>query len=300
MRIQLTLDSNQDDDGYLRGFIKYAFMEYTFVPEAKVSVGLMPYPWAAYIYNNVWPYLMMERGFFSYWNVYSTADFGASFLGSALNDHVFYQSAVFNGEGFKTPETEKHKEYVALAGVKLGNPDSVNGSLAGQYSYQSADEGVIKSVASGGGVLNIWKVKLGGEYQYATKTMHEGNFPEVDPKKYPEGFFAALKAKEGASKLLSEDQDVHYGGYAGYLVVSLHEKLDLVGRYDFYDPNFSSKYKNDGVSMWMSGLVFKLPAGVQAGIDYREYDFQAKNLDDDHNREMVPERVIYSHWKIPF
>jgi len=324
MKIQLTLDSYQDQNfdssknktgGYYYIYVKYGFLQYDWRPEVKARVGLVQYPWAEYIYNNVWPYLMMERGYFTYWGIFSTADFGGSVFGSLLDDHLQYTAAIFNGGGYKAVETDKNKEYLGMLLFQAGQKNKVNGSIASIYSHQTMGthnnagenwdkEGKNDTVAVGG-VINAYWLKLGGEYLYGAKTLRADtvNFlPEVDPKRYPEGYFSALKFGTRADRLLDigEQKDVHYGGYAAYLVASLSDKIDLVGRYDFYDPNFSSKYDNDSVQMWMSGLVYKFPGGVQASVDYRQYDFEGQDPDDDDVNEATPMQVIYTHWKIPF
>jgi hypothetical protein len=302
MKIQLTLDSKQDLlDTYYKIIVRYAFVDYALLPELKFQVGLQYYPWTAYIHETVWPYLMMERGYCVYWYIYPTSDLGARIYGSVFDDHFQYHVGIFNGEGFTNIENDKFKEYMVMLTGNFGNKDSMNLSVAAQYSHHNkgsasfVDDGI-----SGAGVLNFWRIKLGGEFLYGTQTLKSGSFPEIDPRRYPIGYFDALKAYQGPSKLLAEDADVNYGGCALYLVVKLHEKLDLVGRYDFYDPNFSSKYENDSATMWMAGLVYKLSAGVQASLDFRQYYYAAEQVNSNRGYDSVPQNIIYTHWKIPF
>jgi hypothetical protein len=301
MKIQLTLDSKQDTDGLYKIFVKYAFVQYDLIPEARFSVGLQQYPWAGYIYENVWPYLMMERGYFTYWDIYFTADFGATVFGSFLDDHFKYYTGIFNGQGYSGLETDKFKEYMVMLVGSFGDQGSAHGSIAAEYSHHNkGSASFVDDVISGAGVLNVWRVRLGGEYFYGTWTVAKGSFPEIDPKKYPSGYFDALKAFEGPAKLAARDENVNYGGGAVYLVVKLHEELDFVGRYDFYDPNLSSQYKDDAVTMWMAGLVYKLPAGVEASLDFRQYIYEGEQVSSNRKYDAVPQNIIYTHWKIPF
>ena len=302
MKIQLTLDSRQDPaDTLYKLIVRYAYMEYALRPEAKFRVGLQYYPWTQYIHDVVWPYLMMELGYCIYWRIYPTADLGASVLGGLFDDHLQYYVGIFNGEGFTNIENDKYKEYMAMLAGNFGNKDSVNGSIAAQYSHHNKESAsFLDDGVSGAGVVNFWRIRLGGEFLYGTQTFKSGSFPEIDPKKYPVGYFDALKAYRGPGSLLPRNTDVNYGGGAIYLVVKILDKLDLVGRYDYYDPNFSPSYKNDEVTMWMAGLVYKLPAGVQASLDFRQYTYAGEQLSSNRKNDAVPQTVIYSHWKIPF
>jgi hypothetical protein len=302
MKIQLTLDSRQDPaDTLYKLIVRYAYLEYAFRPEFKARVGLQYYPWTQYIHDSIWPYLMMELGYCIYWRIYPTADLGASVLGGVLDEHFQYYVAIFNGEGFTNIENDKYKEYMAMLVGNFGNKDATHGTVAAQYSHHNKESAsIVDDGLSGAAMINFWRVRLGGEFLYGTQTFKAGTFPEVDPKRYPGGYFDALKAYEGPAGLLPRNTDVNYGGGAVYFVFKLLDKLDFVGRYDYYDPNFSPSYKNDEATMWMAGLVYKLPAGVQASLDFRQYIYAGEQVSNNRNNDAVPQNIIYTHWKIPF
>ena len=301
LKVRLTSDVYTDEDGLSRVFLKYAYVEIRrVIPAHKIRFGLQSPPWGGYIEQNYWGYRLVDQAFFDYWKFFSTADFGVGILGELWEGKINYQLAVLNGEGYKKIEQDQFKEYVGRISLDLGKPDKfrIIPSL-GYSSHRWNDSDKFKDeVLMAGLGMDFWRIHLAGEYLQGVYTLPAGEYPMIGGR-FPEGAVSALEASS-PDKLLNENKDIDYGGWAVYFNLSLPYQLNVFGRYDFYDPNLDSDYDNDAQEMWMAGICWHPHPSLWLTLDYRQMNFQELDLDGDGIDELEPEQIIYTHWKIAY
>lgn len=300
--VRITTDVATDQDGFKKLYAKYAYVEVRdLIPQAKIRFGLQTPPWGSFIEQNYWRYRMIDKPFFSYWKIFSTADFGLGILGELWDGRINYHLAVLNGEGYKGIEQDRFKEYVGRVSFCIGSKDRFEILPSIGYSthrWNNSDKFKDDVIMAGLGI-DFWRIHLAGEYLQGTYTLPSGEYPLINGR-LPDGALDAIKSSAPPDMFLSKYKDINYGGWAVYFNALLPLKLNLFARYDFYDPNFDSDYDNDAQTMWMAGICWHPINNLWISLDYREMLFQENDLDGDGLDELEPIQIIYTHWKIAY
>lgn len=125
---RITPDIYQNADGSLTYRLKYAYATYT--PENSpltFKFGQTQTPWLDWE-EALWDYRMqgtmaLERFTGPNGSYLSSSDFGAAIDGNIKYDQLNFQVGVYNGESYRSPEGDNHKDAMARVSVRVLNTD---------------------------------------------------------------------------------------------------------------------------------------------------------------------------------
>jgi hypothetical protein len=179
-------------------FVKNAFVEYAGIfPASNLRFGVIGTPWIGYE-ESLWKNRFMAKTFADNEGILNSADLGIGLSGSTAGKRVNYDAVAINGEGYKSPEVSKDKDYAARASIEL---------------------------------LNGFKLHAYGQLGRATAAA-------VDRKRTIAGLgYQANGLSAMAYVLAATDGSTNKNGYSAWAAYQLLPGLGVVGRYDHFDPD---------------------------------------------------------------
>jgi hypothetical protein len=159
---RLTLDQRSEDD---RVFVKHAYVVKDLSDHTAIQVGLAGTPYVPYDDEHFWGFRFVANSFTQMWGLQTSADLGASLLGSASNGTVAYQATLMNGEGYQnTPDGNGF----AVAGRLNADVEKAH---VGAWGHLERDrDGVTNYDPSRAGLFGFYedaKVRVGGQIALA-------------------------------------------------------------------------------------------------------------------------------------
>jgi hypothetical protein len=107
---RITTDVRQDNDGYYRVFLKYAYLNWTFSPLVATEIGMVHRAWVDWEEHHGWLHRDVEKTFIE--DADGAHLIGSADLGIALKGKygkLFdYLVGIYNGEGYHGLEDDKH------------------------------------------------------------------------------------------------------------------------------------------------------------------------------------------------
>jgi hypothetical protein len=250
-RFTLDFFSSDDDTNGAGLKMKYAYLDFKNIlplPEATLSVGLTKNYFGT-IYS--WKYETIEKDPSDLWKMASSTDYGLVFSGKVPAAKMSYNLGIYNGEGYKKSGDNVNTEYAYLANVRIKPMDMLE--LGGSFSLNSKnnpndemgeenpDHQAITAFA-GMGKFDMKGITLLG--QFLGKSVENDNLDDSD----------AISSQ--AISLLG--------------IYNLEEatgiNMELVGRYDMYDPNTDAD--DDGKNLMLFGANYYLQKNVQLQANY--------------------------------
>ena len=251
----------------------YANIKMPFKPALSLSLGLQPTKFLDYVDNQVWGHRYIERSVGDRTGLWTSADLGATI------DYAFGQSgtqgavglSIWNGTSYSNlVENNKNKDFNFYAAYKplINNPKFDRTILVGSV-YMGTQNVVIDTSMDAGDykrqIISVaGKVNYGAYLdfgaEYWSNTLGEGAGAD-DLKQSAISFNAALYAKPFVSDK------------------SALRTLDLLFRYDIFDPNTDSDAGKNNMNMMIVGLECAPVKGINASLNYRSYGFENSNLD---------------------
>jgi len=205
--------------------LKYACVKLSYlVPQGDITIGLQKFYFGT-IYE--WEYMTIEKSLEDVEEVCASADYGVSLGGYLPKGYGTWRFQVANGEGYKHTGVDVNTEpaYIAdlrlipIPGVTLGG--SVLHENTGNKPYEKRQWFSISPRFTSGPV-DIWVNFLSGEI---------GN----------------------------KDEPTKRQGYMIFPTVKLSPNLEVLGRYDHWDPD--TDRENDDHSRYIAGFNYHLCTG---------------------------------------
>lgn len=244
-------------------FIKDAYLKWKKVfSGADLIFGLQPMP-AVELSETIWKYRSLEKSILDLQAIVSSRDLGVSLRGKLAEDgSADYWVAYGNSSGIGA-ETDKYKRIYASVSVKPVQQITIG--LYGDYKINPnvndpASTATPKATFSNNSLLgaflfgyneaNIFDVGFIGFYQ----TQANG-FITLTPA-------ISVKDKNG----------IGLSFFATYFIIT--ENVNLIGRYDYYDPNFDSNSKGDSRNYMLAGADFKVDKNfsIMPNVQFETYE----------------------------
>lgn len=250
--------------GSLIARLKYAYLVDHRGP-VDFTVGLQPTCFVVFE-EDIWQYRVLAPIALDQFYASTSADFGFSARAKLLDKRLDVHAAIYNGEYFQKPETNKYKELqtrVTYAILPAGKDPGLRVTGYGSYALKAQDADKVRLI----GMVSYESAlfNAAGEYIYA----QDGN---------------------GAGK------HVVGGGPSVFGFVNLPVNVkDLAGirvlaRVDVVDPD--SKTKKDGSNRIMAGVAFRGTKMTQMVLDYQQIDPEASGVKSS--------QVLFAHWEAKF
>lgn len=222
--------SDKDEDANGAGVkLKYAYLDFKeLIPlsGSKVTFGLLK-SYFGTIYD--WEYVVPEKAPSDLYKFISSTDYGLAFHGDFPKEMGEYALSVVNGEGYKKAGGNVNTSPGVLANVRV-NP--------------------------------ISGITIGGSY-----FMHEKGEDKTDFNAYSVVGRVAFDPVDVWLEYLSKDDDGEVG--AGFMImpiVKVMDKLELVARYDMWDPD--TDVDDDEETLIMGGLNYYVNPTVALQLHY--------------------------------
>lgn len=244
-----------ESDGYsfssqekkLAAYLKDVSLNYKF-DKQTVSVGLIP---TSYIdmEETYWNYRCIEKIMMDLKGIGATRDFGISVKGSLDNNSTANYWIMFGNNSNLGPETDKYKRFYSHFAFK---PISIL-EFSGDFVFTNSESN--KNVLTG--KLGIFLKEKG------TFTL---------------GFSGLINSRQ---KVTTDDKAINTIGFSAFGNVNLMDKLKVLGRIDYYDPNIDSKVKNDSDIMVIFGVDYNFEKNLNIipNIIYKKYELSGKKAD---------------------
>lgn len=229
-------------DGKISSFVKDAFLRWkSLFGKSELIVGIQPTP-AFEISEGLWGYRSLEKTIMDLRGVVGSRDFGLSLRGGIDQGGIFsYWVMVANGAGNR-PEGDKHKRFYGhfhikpVGGVTLTvyGDLATRGDITNPYSTSVPKARVPNSMLTGAAFLAYTGLEAlrAGIEAFTQRTSN--------------GFNTGSR--------LVDQEGVGVSLFASW---SAAGSLDLVGRYDFFDPNTHTLSRGDSRGYLLAALVWK-------------------------------------------
>ena len=239
----------------------------------SLTLGLSPTRYNEFIDGQVWARRYLEKNIGDYNGILTTSDLGATIdhtigaegkLGSA-------GLSIWNGSSYThVTDENKNKDFNIYAALKpLGNNPDFERSAIGAQLYLGTQNTVIdtseeasdfkKQIISVGGKLN-YKNYFDVGFDYWGNTLGQGSGVD-DLKQTAIMFFGALYLQN----LVSE--------------ASPFRTVDILFRYDMFDPNAESDTVEDNSNYMIIGVECAPAKGVNASVNYRTTGFEDSDIE---------------------
>lgn len=235
-RVRLEADETAlTSDGKVGLFVKDAYLAWKgVVGKHDLILGIQPTP-AFEVSEGVWGYRSLEKTIMDLRGIVGSRDFGISLRGPIDPDgSVHYVVLAGNGSGNK-PEGDKWKRFYARVGAKPmdGMDITVYGDLSSRPDILSpyTSGSVVNSVVTGGAFVGL---TLAGKARIGV----EGTLQST-MNGYDTGTELTARNRLGISV---------FGRW------SASETIEIVGRYDFFDPNIHENAKKDTRGYVLGGI----------------------------------------------
>ena len=240
---RFNLDFFSDDDaGDGAGIkLKYAYLDFSNllpVKDLKFTVGLMK-TYFGTIYS--WDYTTIEKDPSDKYKFVSSTDYGFGLSGYFPNGFGTYQAAVYNGEGYKKTGDELNKDMNFLGNIRVTPIPGI--TIGGSFMMKTAKDSEIPDSL---GVLID-----NPEREEFTQFAVIGNFAHGNVK-----ILSQYLNQTKSTPNISGSDDVVKTVISLMPTYKINNKIDLVARYDLYDPN--SDADDDGKSLMLFGANYHL------------------------------------------
>lgn len=221
--------------------MKYAYLDFSnFLPvkDMKLTAGLMK-TYFGTIYD--WNYTTIEKDPSDKYKFVSSTDFGVGVSGYLPRGLGTYAIATYNGEGYKKSGDEINKDLNFAGNIRV--TPIVGVTVGGSYMLKTKNDAEVEgedgemidnldreeySMIAGVGKFAFGSATLLAQYLQKVKTM-----PNVE-----------------------DYEDVTTSVISIMPTFKVNNKIDLIGRYDMYDPNTDED--DDGQNILVGGANFNL------------------------------------------
>jgi len=253
--------------------MKYAFLDFKNIlplPKSTLSVGLTK-NYFGYIYD--WKYETIEKDPADLWKFASSTDYGIVLSGQVPAAKLSYNLGVYNGEGYKKSGSKVNTEYAYLANVRIKPVEMLE--LGGTFSMNTNKAASIEEI-----------VDEDGTGEYIDNPDHEAHTSFAALAKFKMSGVTLLGQFLGKTVELDNDDDAEDVSSQAISVLAMFNlkdvadlNMDLVGRYDMYDPNTDND--DDGKNLMLFGVNYNIQKNVQLQANYQITSFEAEGAEDE-------------------
>jgi len=231
-------DDGADDGVGLK--MKYAYLDFSNllpIKDSKLTIGLMK-TYFGTIYD--WDYTTIEKDPSDLYKFVSSTDYGLGISGYLPNGFGTYAVCAYNGEGYKNTGSKINYGINPLVNLRLIPVTGV--TIGGSYMLKTEGKSEIEE---GGEMVDnpdreeysqmagVGKFAFGPAYVLAQYLMKETDMPNMDDfEKFTETVISAMG------------------------VFKVNSKLDIVARYDIYDPD--TDVDDDGKNLIIGGVNYHI------------------------------------------
>ena len=240
-RFNLDFFSDDEADAGVGIKLKYAYLDFSNlfpVKDLKLTAGLMK-TYFGTIYT--WDYTTIEKDPSDKYKFVSSTDYGVGLSGYFPNGFGTYQAAVYNGEGYKKTGDDLNNDMNFLGNVRVTPIPGI--TIGGSFMMKTAKDSEIPDSL---GVL----IDNPDREEYSQFALM-GNFA-FGPIKLLAQYLNQTKSMPNET----DSDDVVKTVISFMPTYKLNNKIDLVGRYDIYDPNTDAD--DDGKSLMLFGANYHL------------------------------------------
>ncbi len=278
---------SDDDDKVADGAgikIKYAYLDFNNllpIKDAKLTVGLMK-TYFGTIYE--WDYTTIDGDPSDKYKFVSSTDFGLGVSGKIPNGFGSYALAVYNGEGYKKVGSNINKDMNYVANLRV---TPINGvTLGGSYMFKSKYDSQIEDETARGDMVDNpdreeYNLIAGvGKFAYG-----------------PVSLLAQYLNKVKCKPNMDDYDDITTTVMSFMPVFKVNNKIDIVGRYDMYDPDTDTD--DDGYNAIVAGINYHIMRDAKNApklfiqTNYQLKQYEAEDSDDE-SELMVQLRWIFS------
>ena len=246
--IRATTDVGRSDSGKLELFLKYAYMQVNLAEDIKVRIGAAPNAQIS-MSDKFWGGRWLAKSFTDQEGAVDSADIGVHALGKHADGMFKWGAAIVNGEGYGNPDLDNDKTFQARATV-----DPLNGDIKLPISVYVSQEFYTPEDVDG---QNIIIASVGLDQEFVSVW---GEYVMDTP----------------GTKFVDEagsEEDVKAGGMSVNVVGKVPDLLNVVARYDKWDPN--TEVDDDGHSTIRVGVTKNLAKKVDVGLMYETTNYEA-------------------------
>jgi hypothetical protein len=214
-----------------------------YIPEAKFMIGLQKVYFGI---MDMWEYPVIEKNLEEIEKKTNSADLGIGFYGLIPSGFGEFSIQLFNGGGYThVVETNTNK------------------AVCGNLSF-----------------IPYPGIMLKGSYWMAQQPYGDTIVTQVDEQRYA----GLLRIKYGPLTVLGEylgttDDEINGMGYCGLVELALSKKLNLLGRYDYFDPDVD--IDTNGHNRVIGGVNYHISNALVVQINYQRKMYEDETLDDD-------------------
>jgi hypothetical protein len=288
-------------------YIDYAYAGFkNVIPRHEIHVGLVKTPWVHYE-DELWGWRFVRNVGVKKHYLLGEEDWGVGIEGDVLKPYIGHHFSFTNGDLYGRGKAVEYRLSVfPLAGVKSLEGFSINGllhygNLFGDdytYYFHHTDE----DLTYGPFKANAYGVLVGFDHRFIT--LGAGYFERAEGdtfEEYPKPYYS---------------RDVITYLITGYATAHILPWLDALGRFDFVEPDTSSRndprteYYNESYDKYLDGVVgagftfgdghFKIVPNYQTRIPEQEVNV---GEDPDHEYHAVfitTEHYFYVHMQASF
>jgi hypothetical protein len=252
----------------------YASVIMPFHKPLSLTLGLQRTRYPDFVDNMIWGRRYLERNVGDRVGFLTTSDLGATFdhqIG-AMGNMGSVGLSIWNGTSYSNlTENNKNKDFNLYAALKplVNNADFMNSAIGAQFYTGTRNVVIDTSMVAGDYKRQI--VSLGAKvnyrdyfdfgFDYWMNTLGQGPAPAEDLKQNAVMIFGALYFKNMVSE------------------TSLFRTLNLLVRYDMYDPDTDSGPVEDNQNLMIVGIECSPVKGINASLNYRTMGFESSAMD---------------------
>lgn len=256
-RFRLEADQSAlSSDGKISVFVKDAYLRWKSIfAGSDLYFGIQPTP-AFEISEAVWGYRSLEKTILDFRGIVNSRDLGVSLRGKLVETGVVqYWLMIANGSGNR-PENDKYKRYY----VHLHFKPAPNVQLTFYTDYHARP--TIVNVFTGGSRVNNDIITYAAFVGYGI------------PAAFNVGIESFLQSTTNGYNTGSFLTTRNAGGISVFGSVHILNPVELVTRFDYFDPNLENDVKGDSRNFVLAGLAWKVDKNVSLipNILYESYE----------------------------
>lgn len=257
----ITFDVGKDDGSDYTAYLKKAQLDWKMSPVVKVSLGMIGLEQFSE-QENFWGYRYIMKAFADQYGFGTSADLGVK-AKFQINDILYANAFVINGEGYKKVQDEDGKQKVGA--------DLVLKTKKGLIAKVYFDTNTTTVVEEGGTENDVTVSALAGfiGYEFSDKFRLGAEFNQLfNGKKY---------------STAADGYDLN--GWSFYSTYAFNKKVEVFGRYD----NLTSNTLNGETEKWnlskngsaiTTGIQYAPVKGVKMALNYQGFMHKDSSKED--------------------
>ncbi len=266
------LDADQGEitnNGKITTLIKDAWLKWKGIfSGSDLILGISPTP-AYDVSEGAWGHRYLEKTIMDLDGIVSSRDFGVDLKGKLTQSGSVKYWLKFGNNSGNSPEANKNKKLYGL--IEFDPSPELLITLYGDYASNPDKNGKSNDAIVGAGFINYrQKGKFSIGLEGFIKSQQNNYMPTS----------GALGTQSGMG--------ISFWAYA-----NLSDKVQIVGRFDTFDPNTNSNSNKDGKSLILAGLQFNPVEHVSITPNIELFTYQGDSPNGGDKNDVVPRITFY-------